>query len=91
MPGTLDADAMKEVSRRAHQIYDEQIRAQVEPAHIGKFIAVDVDTGEWEMDADMLVASKRLKTERRESVFLLRVGYPAAVSIGYFPLRPRTS
>lgn len=70
------------VAQRARQIYDERIRAQVEPDHIGEFVAVDVKSGRWEMDSAALTAIKRLNAENPETVFLLRAGHRTAFTLG---------
>jgi len=49
-----------EFARRGKDIYEQAIRPQVEPQHIGKFVAIDIETGDWEMDADDYTATERL-------------------------------
>ncbi len=75
----------EEVARRAHEIYERDIRALVEPEQVGKFVVLDVETGDYEVDDDELAASRRVEARnpgggRRR--FLLRIGYPAAYQIG---------
>lgn len=70
-------------AQRAKEIYDETIRACVEPARIGDFVVVDVATGDYEVDADKLAALDRLKRRRPDAEpFLLRAGYPTAAVLG---------
>ncbi len=50
-----------EIDRRGPQLYQDNLRAQVEtPANIGKQIVINVETGAYEIDDDGLVASRRL-------------------------------
>jgi hypothetical protein len=68
--------------RRAQGLY-EQIRENVEPGNHGKFLIINVDTGDYEMDADDLAASKRAKARFPDArLFTMRIGYPAAYRLG---------
>jgi hypothetical protein len=66
---------MKEMARRANEIYDRDIRAKVEPDHNEEIVAIDVDTGEWELDPDENTAATRLLARLPDAqTFVLRVG-----------------
>jgi hypothetical protein len=72
-----------QVVRRGQEIYDRQIRAQVEPEHTGKLLVINVETGEFEMDADAVTAAKRAKARFPNApLFTMRVGYPTAYRLG---------
>jgi hypothetical protein len=80
-----------EVARRAHELYDRDLRAIVEPEHTGKFLLLDVDTGDYEIDTSELAAGHRAEAKRpgkARSRFLFRIGYPAAHKIGGWSTRP---
>ena len=69
----------QQIGQRGHALYDQQIRAQVEQDHRGKFLILDVNTGDYEIDAEDLTASKRLLARRPDAVlFGVRVGHRAA-------------
>ena len=71
----------------AHAIYHAEIRHLVEPAHHCEFLTLDVATGEYEIDADDLVArSRMLERHPPENLFTFRIGYRA---FGTFGLRVR--
>lgn len=73
----------EEVASRGEAIYDQEIRHDVEPEQEGKFLVLDVETGEYEIDEDDLTATKRLLARRPEAVLYgLRIGYPAAYHLG---------
>ena len=79
-----------EISDRAKKIYDEKIKAKVEPEKNGKFIVIDIESGDYEVDQKMLVASRRLRERHPNCVgFGGRVGYDAAYHIGGRPGRPQ--
>ena len=70
-------------AERGQALYDEQIRARVEEEHRGKFLILDVNTGDYEIDAEDMIASERLLVRRPEAVlFGVRVGYRAAYRLG---------
>ena len=72
-----------EVCDRGAEIYAAQIKARVEPQENGKFIVIDIESGDYEIAADMLAASHRLRERRPDSVrFGGMVGYPAAYQLG---------
>ena len=73
----------KQSAERGQALYDTQIRAQVEAEHRGKFLILDVITGDYEIDAEDITASERLLVRRPEAVlFGVRVGYRAAYRLG---------
>lgn len=73
----------EEIARRGKAIYDQKIRASVEPEHNGKYLILNVETGEYEMNADYLTASVRARERFPDApLFTLRVGHPAAYRIG---------
>ena len=50
----------------------------------GKFIAVDVDTGDFEIDPDDYTAVMRMRKRRPGGeLFLARAGFPTAATIRY--------
>jgi hypothetical protein len=73
----------EEVAARGEAINEQQVRAKVEAEHKGKFVVIDIETGEYEIDADDLAATKRALAKRPEAVLYgLRIGYPAAYRLG---------
>ena len=76
-------EAGLEIGRRGQALYDQTIRAQVEGENRGKFLILDVNTGEYEIDAEDLVASERLLARRADAVlFGVRIGFPTAYRLG---------
>ena len=65
-------------SKRAHAVYDADVRHLVEPEHHGEYLTLDVTTGEYEVDADSMVPMLRmLESHPPENLFSFRVGFPA--------------
>lgn len=75
----------KEVESQGEAIYEQQIREKVETQHKGKFLVIDIETVEYEIDTDDLVATKRLLARRPNAVLYgLRIGFPTAYRIGRY-------
>ena len=73
----------KEVASRGEAIYRREIRNKVELNHKGKFLVIDIETGEYEMNIDDLVATKRLLVKHPNAVvYGLQIGFPTAYRIG---------
>lgn len=73
----------EEVAARGRAIYEERIRASVEPEHVGKFLVIDIETGEYEMDADDIAVMKRAAQKHPADVLYgMRIGYPTMGRIG---------
>jgi hypothetical protein len=65
----------EEFARRGDEIYERQIGPAVEEGNEGKFVAIDIETGAFEVDVDELAASDRLLARNSEAqVWLRRIG-----------------
>jgi hypothetical protein len=72
-----------EVVRRGKELYEKQIRAQVEQQHHGEIVVIDIDSGDYEVAADHLPAARRARAKHPDgALFAVRVGYPALARIG---------
>jgi len=73
----------EEFVRRGKDYYDRFLRDKLEPEHKGKFLALDIETGDYEMDADEMAAIDRARARMADKIFyILRVGYRTADRIG---------
>jgi hypothetical protein len=73
----------EEVVRRGKALYEQQLRVQVEPGNTGKFLVIDIETGEYELDRDEVAALKRAKAKRFDApLYMMRIGYRAAYHLG---------
>jgi hypothetical protein len=80
-----------ELVARGRAYYDAHLRATVEPQHTGKFLALDVESGDYEVDEDEMAAIRRARAKHPESLFcVLRVGHRAAHRIGGGSLRRKS-
>ena len=75
------ADELEEIAARGRAIYREQIQPNIEPVAKGSFVVIDVDTGDYEIDAGDAEATCRLLARRPGAVtYGIRVGHRAAYS-----------
>ena len=71
----------RELEIRGEAIYRERIRHLVEPREKGKFVVIDVYSGDYEIDERDADASVRLLSRHPDAVtWAVRVGYPTAYS-----------
>ena len=72
-----------DICARGQRLYDERLRDQLEPQHNGKYVVLDVETGEYELDANHLAASDRAWAKHPgASLFAVRVGYGYLARLG---------
>lgn len=75
------------IEARGLRIYREKIRDLVYPQETGKVLAIDVDSGEYEMDDDDMAAWQNLTARCPDAVvWFKRVGYQTVDAFG--GLRP---
>ena len=65
----------EEAARRGDEVYHRDVRHQVEPQHAGEIVAIDLDTGLWEVDRDERTAAQRLESRRPDAqIWVVRAG-----------------
>jgi hypothetical protein len=83
MPTTKSPRTLDELAALGGDIFDKQVRLALRPEDDGKFVAIDVDSGDYEIDEDDYAAVARLKLRKPAAdIWLMRAGYPAAYRIG---------
>jgi hypothetical protein len=89
MPQSQPRYSAEEFAQRGEEIYARDIRPKVEAGNKGKVVAIDIETGAYELGEDTIVASDRLLARQPDAqIWFVRVGYPALHRIGG---RPRTT
>jgi len=78
MSATKPRLSREELARRGDDIYRQQVRLALRPEDDGKFVALDVESGNFEVDEDEFAAVARLHDRLPGAqVWLMRAGYPA--------------
>lgn len=72
-----------EIAARGQARYDYEIRNTLDESARGKFLVLDIETGDFEIDADARAALKRAQVKRPDApLYLLRIGHPTAYRLG---------
>lgn len=50
----------EEFARRGDDLYDREVAHRLGPDSVRKYVAIDIDSGDFEIDANEIVASDRL-------------------------------
>ena len=80
----------EEFAKRGDAIFERDIKPRVSSEDKEKFVAIDIETGSYEIDASELVASDRLRARIPEpQIWLRRIGSPYAYRFGWRPFRQR--
>lgn len=72
-----------QIAEQGREIYREKIQTLVENEHKGKFLVVDVNSGDYDFDADEEAALQKLELRRPQGLFyLLKIGYASSLFMG---------
>ena len=75
--------SMAEFTQRGQALYEHDVRPLVENDHRGKVVAIDIETGQYEIAQDSLTASDQLYACLPDAqIWCVRVGYRAVHRIG---------
>ena len=73
----------EEIACRGDEIYDRDLSPHLKKEDEGKFILIDIESGDYEIDPNMLAASDRLRVRRPDAeVWIRRIGYRYVYRIG---------
>ena len=85
MPARRNAE---EAGVLGNEIYERDIRRQVEDAYHGKIVAIDIDSGDYAIGDTVSAASKCLRKRLPDAdVWSVRVGFRTLRNFGGRPLR----
>ena len=79
MPVTEPRHTPEELARLGSEVFERRVRPMLRPDDDGKFVALDVETGDYELDEDDYAAVSRLRARNPTAqIWLSRAGQPAA-------------
>ncbi|CDM98258.1 MULTISPECIES: hypothetical protein [Cyanophyceae] len=65
----------EEFARLGDEIYEFKVRPQVEAGNEGKIVAIDLETGDFEVDASEIAACDRLEATHPDAqIWIVRIG-----------------
>ncbi len=75
---------LHELAALGGDIFDRRIRPTLRPEDDGKFVAIDVETSDYVIDADDYTAVMSLRARNPAAdIWLMRAGYPTTCRIGH--------
>ena len=72
-----------EIEARGEAIYEQNLRSRVEDGNLGKFVVMDIASGDYEVDDDDLTATRRILSRHPQGILYgVRIGRRAAYRVG---------
>jgi c-di-GMP-binding flagellar brake protein YcgR len=73
----------EELARRGQELYESDIRQQVEAGNESKIVAIDIETGDFEVDENIVPATNRLFERLPDAQpWIVRIGHRAVYHFG---------
>lgn len=83
MATTKRRHSKEEFARRGDAIYEKDILPKLTAKDVGKFLAIDIETGAYEIAADEMKAGDKLCARLPDAqIWMVRIGYAATHSFG---------
>jgi len=78
----------EEFARRGNALYETQVRQHVEDGNHGKIVAIDIETGAFEVaDTPMVAVDRLYEREPNAQPWVIRIGHRAVFRFGSRSLR----
>jgi hypothetical protein len=84
---TMPTHEKTELARRAEAIYEQRLKAKLEPEHRGQFVVIEPDSGDYFLGrtlGEAAWAASKVYPDRE--TYMLRIGWPVAVEFGNSPV-----
>jgi hypothetical protein len=73
----------EEIARRGQELYEAQIRAKIEAENLNRIVAIDIETGAFEVADNVLTATNKLFTQYPDAQpWVIRIGHRAVYHFG---------
>ena len=77
-----------EIIARGKEIYEKQLKSKLESQNLGKYLVIDIDTGDYEIDEDDLTAALRAYQKNPDGArYEMQIGYATSGTIGNASMR----
>jgi hypothetical protein len=78
----------EEFAQRGDEIYESQVRSKVEAGNHGKIVAINIETGAFEVaDTPMIAVDRLYEREPDAQPWVIRIGHRAVFRFGSRSLR----
>ena len=68
----------EEIGRRGLELYEQKLRPKVEAGNEGKYLAIDIETEDYELGDDFTGVIDRMHARHPDpALFTMRIGFPA--------------
>lgn len=72
-----------EIAESGRRVYETRIRPLVEPGNKGRYVVIDVESGDYEIGEDVLSPLRTMRDRHPDGLMhVIRIGYPVAGRIG---------
>lgn len=76
MPTTADP---RGVAAKGETIYATRLKVHLEPAHVGEYVAIEVDSGDYFLGPTLVEAGQKARAKYPDKVFhFIKLGSPVA-------------
>src|SRR5262245_43405052 len=72
----------EEFARRGDAIYEKDSLPQLTARDVGKFLAIDIETGQYEIASDEMKAGSKLRLLPEAQIWMVRIGYTSTRGFG---------
>lgn len=80
-----DAFTPDQIAERGQRLYEEKLKAVLEPAQKGKFVAIEVESGDYFLADTLLEALQNAKEKYPDRLLhTVRVGYEGVFKMGSY-------
>jgi len=70
-----------EITQRGEKIYTERLKSELEPAHIGEYVVIEVESGDHFVNRDLVVAINEARAKYPGRLFYtIQVGTKPTIS-----------
>lgn len=67
--------SLEEIARRGDEIYEREVIPRLNPSDEGKYVLIDIETADYEIDRDEISASDRLLARHPDAqVWMIQIG-----------------
>lgn len=78
----------QQVSEKGQQIYNEKLKSELEPDNRGKFLVIEVESGEFFLGDTIIEALQKAKDKYPTKLFhTVRIGYEGIFKMGTYARR----
>lgn len=74
-----------QITNKGEKLYQKELKDLLEPAHRGKYVAIEPESGDYFVGDDPIQADTQAQEKHPEKVFYLKkIGYESAFSMPHF-------